>query len=1399
MNNARLSRLAACTAALLAGVCAPALAQQTASPPPPPAEADAEIRESNSYLMRLMLQTFDGNQEFSHTQTAGFARMRVGDESWVEVDFGNGAVVVEREGGTAASRFRNLSGVETGMRYNYATKTLSGGDAAVRDYHNRFVRPQLGRGPALGSDASWTARMTLGELGLAALGNQSVGLELSRTYFTHEGRGYVLLRYRIPSFTYDHGGRTVVQWGEGAALTDPGFGQMYWNAALQRAVAAQPGATSRPYRYAKTLVAIDAEGRALVDLRSIPQVAPLLERFYEEPGEAVLAFAEQPGTGDQTPLGLAARLDIMALSIAEDSANQLGELTGTYNMGDRGAEVGEQAFAQVLASLGALQEKVLAAATAQRDAGVQPSPEEASALQNILGDLAALTSKAQTLLAQAQNGGTVVIDTQLQSEINWVSQKATHALEIFATNPVKPIGASVGELVADPDNPYRATLVAKRDSAMQWVGGFEPLVAAVTAARRAYEEDPSAENLAALGLAGEELHQLTIKLARTAASLATAADDLYRDAVRSGSASDLRTAQEAKQLALAMQDRANRHWEFMRPVVQPSTLAVAPPSGMELRHIGPLLDASGGGIQFAGGEGGGGQADGASAAGGGGGGGVLDDARLTVELADKFSTILEGIEEIVRDSNAAAALLETNKARYEATLAALQSAPVDYRVAPAVTALRTTLDAQKAELAKAEADLETLRRLNIKPAPGILEDYARLQQSVEATAGELVRMAQAGTTYQSVPSARALELAAELKTRAADLKQSEAALAALVAKGGQVQEVLKTLSQTEMASLMTYLAKSPAGKVVKGVATGLNVLTIGQAAYNVTNAATADLSDGQQLALTRNYGSAGAVSMLGLEILSLAGNVVTGNIKGVLLDSASMTVGSVTDIIIAAKGVQDTNRRALEAQMLGYELELRQIRENRVRMEASIRELAEMTAEAKDELASFDEDTERARRMAEELLAERQRAREERERVEQEAREALIAAAKAENERIYQENLKRPPTPEEWDKFNRDIAEAIKPDYPTAPPPDPALVAARLARIEAERRRALEAEANAIAELAAAAAAEAARRQAEAERMAQIAAKAIARREAEAAARQRWLDEARNRQLETSALTITQFDVKPVEFKPPVWVPPVFEPPVWVPPQFDPPDPSSLPWTDFADDDWLARTDNLAFGFEDMSGRVQVDLGPWAEWLKTQDIRALTRLALQAGYPNLASALADAGSIIRLSQDEGYRRWALQAPSCGGYVGCGPSYLERWGMKSAIVALGDILNASRDIFSTGGLSDISISGLNLAYLLRDFGLEDGDIINIRITQFGKTIFTNNNFTLRNAGDTFRIDLRPGVAALEIFAVNEGFARPNTAEIKVENVVEGNATQSYSLATGEFATLRIRTNAPPRRR
>ena len=267
------------------------------------------------------------------------------------------------------------------------------------------------------------------------------------------------------------------------------------------------------------------------------------------------------------------------------------------------------------------------------------------------------------------------------------------------------------------------------------------------------------------------------------------------------------------------------------------------------------------------------------------------------------------------------------------------------------------------------------------------------------------------------------------------------------------------------------------------------------------------------------------------------------------------------------------------------------------------------------------------------------------------------------------------------------------------------------------------------------------------------------------------------------------------EWQPPVWEPVTFDPPEWVPVTFDAPEPLVLDWPEFdADDPYPGSGSNLSWDYANLSGTVATDLSPWEEWLAGQNIAYLTQLALAAGYPNLAAALADARNLMNRAGNTGFRQWAYAPPVATGAIGLWASEAQH-NLARAQILLGDILGQSRDIFSTAGLSDIGISGTELAYILRDFGVQDGDLIEISLEQFGRTIFTTE-LSLLNQGTSFEHLLRSGVARLVIRALNEGAISPNTAEIDLRNVVKGNARQSYSLLTGQQAVLRIETNAKP---
>ena len=1193
--------------------------------------AAQEARETNRYSMQVMVETFDGARGYSHTQTIGYGRMRQGQESWIELDFGDGAAVIESPRGLAASGFTNTSGTEAGLRYDYATHRLHGGSPLVSGFHNTFVRRQLGRAPALGSDASWTAQLTLAELGFVGRAPGEVSIELSRRYFEHGGRPYVLLRYRVPTFSYTFKGRRFVQWGEGLALTDPGFGTMYWNAALHRAVGAQDAGSGRPYRFAKTMIALDAEGQPMVDPRAIPETAGLVDTFYGPSAREVMGFVEG-GDRDLGPLVLANSVDIMALSIAEDSANQLGEVTGQYLNGQNG-----NVFADPL-----------------------PAVHTGPAAQDA----------ADALGAQA-----------------------------FGTEPA---------MVPSPQSQT---------------------------------------------LADEAAHVVQERSSVTAPSAAPATTTTSSDGASPG----------------------------------------------------------GGGVGAGGGTG----------QGGGGGGGqssasvsaqnVLDGAITTVgqvsgattdtvNTADQVADTLGGLTELMLRAEQVHDDLLIARREFEEAKAALEALPqseaITTTIKQSTLALKSELTAMNLELAQYEEIFSASERTGVKPHPALITEFIKLKGQAMDASSKLQGLYASGEAWDYRVSDKAKSLHGVMAGKASTIKTMESSLETLGGQAYVVARKVQLLDPGAAARFTRRILESPYAEKLGKFADFLNGLDIAKATYNMGSVFSGNT--GGELPLSRDYGD-GSTKWLALELASLWGNIASGNLAGFALDAATTMTTSLSDILIANYGLTKTFEAMDDAEWTRLRLETDQrIR----RIDDAVDALETELAEAEEELDTFDEDVEEGRKLAEELLEERRRNREEAERLAREAEEAAAEEARraAEAEELA-EAQRTEPTPEEWEQFHEDIAEAIKPDYPTVPP----LTEEEARRIDQERQERLERERELAlaeaereaAEMAAELARQAAEREAQIQRSIEEAEAAIARREEERLLREQRLQEARERELtvselETSDLVVSEFDVTPVVFDPPTWDPPVFEPPVWVPPEFDPPEPTPIEWTDFDEGDDYPNTGNLAFGFEDMSGTVETDLSRWAEWLATQNVRELERLALLAGYPNLASALADAENLIRLSQDDGYRQWALQAPSCGGYVGCGPSYLERWWMKSAVVKLGEILNDSRAIFSTGGLSDVSITGLNLAYLMRDFGTQDGDQVNIVISQFGREIY-NRDLTLTNAGEDFDIQLRAGVAALSIYAINEGSISPNTAEIQLDNVTRGDAVQSYSLNTGQTATLRIATN------
>ena len=295
----------------------------------------------NRYYITMMTQTFDGVFDRAFSQKAGFARVRNANESWVRIDYGDGALVIrepERPGSPAtahAGRFVNTTPTEVAMAYDYRTNRLTGNPLTAA-YHNTYIRPLMSGAPALGSNVTWSVALSAEKLGVAKARSGDFRMEVKRTYFSRAGTPYVILEYTVPDFSYGNAfGDKVTHRARGVALADPQMGQIFWNASLQTATASEKGGKQRPYRYARTGFAMDASGKPLLDLNQIPEMKKFVEEFYGAAASAPLPFA-WTSVPDQTPLEMAAKIDMAGFTFGENSANQLLETIGSTTFGENG-------------------------------------------------------------------------------------------------------------------------------------------------------------------------------------------------------------------------------------------------------------------------------------------------------------------------------------------------------------------------------------------------------------------------------------------------------------------------------------------------------------------------------------------------------------------------------------------------------------------------------------------------------------------------------------------------------------------------------------------------------------------------------------------------------------------------------------------------------------------------------------------------------------------------------------------------------------------------------------------------------------------------------------------------------------------------------------------------------
>ncbi|WP_370297950.1 hypothetical protein [Qipengyuania mesophila] len=1256
------------------------------------------VEERQSYALRLMMQVYDGRDDLSHTQLLGIGRVRKGNRSLTRFDYGDGAVVIRKEeGDLAAGKFVNVSATEKQLVYNYDSKTMQG-DREIAAFHNAVIRPWLDRGPELGQDVQWSMSVPLSALAMKGLAGQAIRIELAREYFVHDGKPMVLVHYAIPAFTYrDDRGRLVVQWARGLSLTDPGFGMIYLNSALHRAVARGNGSASTPYRLARTMVAANPDGSAMIDYRTVPQLQPHLEALFGKEAVEVIPADTSGQQLDDRPLELGRRLDLLALSVGENGANEVPATAAAQGAEDRGTEfVG------------------LAAATLQAAQQQQDQQQDAAMVETI--------------------GAQIAAD----------QQKAANERELIE----KDTQTTVAEMFRDEAPPSSSTSSAATPPAPA----------------------PAPASTTTTTSSGRVVKLLT----PTGTTRGGDGGGSLLDEVPPGTLDELRQSSE---------DGTGITGSFAG---QNDPAAVFGGGGDD-----PGLGAIAG--KYYGGDAGERLGE------------KLDDIIDFYGTPDKFVAAAGGIAALQEDLED----VLSDAASFEEAIRGIGD------VESELASLAGRLNANAEQIRK----LENLVNTNLGNLP--IDETEKLLMRLEELKRESTLITR---EIQSVD--RKLQY----------LKSVEQSMPGLYRK---IQQLSKLTPSSGIANTLAKISGF-LDKIEGPLAFLGGVGNVGSVYQTGTDLGTFKTTD-KDLKLSGDYDSAGAfVSSLTLDLLGILGNAAAGNPATTFADVATFASGKFVDLykVVAAerqtrldtqqtlmrtelnrkKSVNELQDRILaaraagnkeeEAFLIGKWLKLATTEEVEAfyRAHPADYDSPIYTEETKPggvsspdwQNPNLDPNTSLPKPEYWAYLKKND--------------PTLLASFGIDPEApvggwpggIGPEHRPKEELPQQPASPPKPAPIPVEPDYPTAPPrppspaPTPGPAAEEppppppLTEAEARLKKNLEDNARATEELDAY----------QAQKLADL----------KAEEGKGFGDTSfRQSSLETSDLVTSVFDMDPVTFTGVDWDPVTFDeagdlfdengnlkkvgPDDFVMTPFDPPEASRFPPTDPDDLDGYPGTGEMpAFTYESMVGQ-EPDLAQWEEWLSTQDIAFLERLARAAGYPSLAFALQDAERIMRLSSDQGYRQYVNRGPNCAGTTGCTGS-VGPWKIAWATVKLGDILSQSREIFSTGGFSDIGISGFNLMYILRDFGVEDGDLIDVEISQFGRVIFSLKGHFLLNEGSPFNVGLRPGVAQMVITALNEGTLRPNTAEVTIANVVRGDATQTYSLETGQTAVLRIEADATP---
>lgn len=104
----------------------------------------------------------------------------------------------------------------------------------------------------------------------------------------------------------------------------------------------------------------------------------------------------------------------------------------------------------------------------------------------------------------------------------------------------------------------------------------------------------------------------------------------------------------------------------------------------------------------------------------------------------------------------------------------------------------------------------------------------------------------------------------------------------------------------------------------------------------------------------------------------------------------------------------------------------------------------------------------------------------------------------------------------------------------------------------------------------------------------------------------------------------------------------------------------------------------------------------------------------------------------------------------------------------------------------GGLQDVTVDSRVVAVEIWDHGTLDGDIVTVKLN--GMPLLSG--VTLGDQPHRLSLSLRPGANLVEVYAHNEGNSPPNTAALRLSNVVQGPAQQQYTLKAGVTGHFQI---------